>query len=1084
MPTSGDDSQISEPDPIGDLVRFDEQLTRLNDSSARESPSLIDAASDASLRAAVRLVHRLSDLQLAAKADPASDLPARFGKFEIAQKLGHGGYGVVYLACDTEYGRMVALKIPTEHCLERPELRQRFFREVQSIARLEHPNIVQMLEAGDIDGRPYLSMSYCSGPTLAEWLSRQSIHVPIRLAAELVRDLANGVEHAHRKGILHRDIKPSNVIWSTPQVPGCAPNDAAQDNSGKREPAVVRLADFGLAKWLDDGGSLTRSQAQLGTLRYMSPEQAEGRASEIGPSSDVYALGAILYELVTARPPFSRDANMATLRQIVEMEPTPPRSLRLDVPRDIETVILKCLAKQPAWRYASAGDLADELSRFLRGQPIAARATTTLERTAKWASRKPAQAALVVVSVIAVGTILATSLALNSRLSHALQRALDNEQVANEKTREAFEHLYATEMAIAHQAWQDGDIASFEGHLQRFAPSKDQPDLRGFEWYYQRNLLKRASLVLRGHERRIGALAFSTDGRWLASGANEELLRIWQADSGALERTIEAPKAGEINGVDWSPDGGAIAAACDDKSIRIWSTADGRELARLIGHSEWVADVGFSPKGDQITSADGAGKVFIWKWRTKDRPLVLSGHTDIVRAAKFLLDGSMVVSVGQDHSTRFWRVTDGSSKVYWTKIPRNHTVRPSSMSVSRSRDRMAVCWENFAIESWHIDATGKATKDGRQKHDSCRCVSLSDDGTQMDVGTNHSLVETWENNAAIPKTRRGHRREVIAIARSPNNAILASADRGGELRIFGHSEPLQTRLLANFPFGIRSLLLSADGKELIVAGFLGEVDPIDATSGAPTPFAKRPLASSMQQLAMSPSGNLMAGKSQTGKLEVWRRNGKTPEGVLPTGEWKDAIFCVDERRLFYYDVDRVVKLEWASNRTEGQFASRVRICQMRLSPDGRMLAIGDDAGSVVVLDATDLQVLTRLSGHTQTITGIAFSPDSRFLLTASDDRSTRLWTIADGDSRAFQSAGGTASRLEFHPDGKTAFAAATDKLIAWNVRTGRKLFDIGEIGRVNCLAISRDGLRLFVGSLFERGLWVVHVLEAPRNETP
>jgi serine/threonine-protein kinase len=298
--------------------------------------------------------------------------------YEVEAVLGHGGMGVVYLARHLRLGRLVALKMALAGSSVGPNERERFRREAEAVAALRHPNVVQVYDIGDADGRPYFTMELMEGGSLARKLS--GTPQPVQQAAALLATLAGAVQAAHEAGVVHRDLKPGNVLLTAEGTP--------------------RVADFGLARRLDADERLTLSGAIIGTPSYMAPEQARGDRGAVGPRTDVYALGAILYECLTGRPPFHAGTAAATLQQVVAHEPVAPRRLNPSVPRDLETVCLKCLHKQPERRYASAAALADDLRRFREGLPIQARPVGWGERFWRWGRHKPAAAALVAGSVL------------------------------------------------------------------------------------------------------------------------------------------------------------------------------------------------------------------------------------------------------------------------------------------------------------------------------------------------------------------------------------------------------------------------------------------------------------------------------------------------------------------------------------------------------------------------------------------------------------------------------------------------------------------------------------------------------------
>ena len=316
--------------------------------------------------------------------------------YEIVGELGRGGMGVVYLARQSSVGRLVALKMILAFKAG-PEEQARFRAEVEAVGRLQHPNMVTIHEVGEQAGRAFYSLEYIEGSNLRDQIDAKP--QPARQAAEMVETLARAMAVVHRHGVIHRDLKPANVLLTAD--------------------GIAKITDFGLAKRLDSA-DLTATGAILGTPSYMAPEQATGKVKEIGPATDVYALGAILYELLTGRPPFHAENPWDTIVQVGSEEPVPPRRLQPKVPADLETICLKCLNKEPAQRYASALALADDLRHWLAGEPIVARPIGPLGRAAKWARRRPTAAALLLVSSAALLTLVIGSLIYSARLRGAL----------------------------------------------------------------------------------------------------------------------------------------------------------------------------------------------------------------------------------------------------------------------------------------------------------------------------------------------------------------------------------------------------------------------------------------------------------------------------------------------------------------------------------------------------------------------------------------------------------------------------------------------------------------------------------------
>jgi hypothetical protein len=429
---------------------------------------------------------RAEALSTGNKAEGLPSLPG----YEILGELGRGGMGVVYKARQVGLNRLVALKVILAGEHAGPEQAARFRREAEAAARLQHPHIIQIHDIAEHQGRPYFSMEYLPGGSLAQRLGGTPL--PVRDAAALAEALARAVQAAHGRGVVHRDLKPANVLLTADGTP--------------------KVGDFGLAKRLDSSGGQTHTGAVMGTPSYMAPEQAAGRTKDVGPPADVYALGAILYEALTGRPPFKAATPVQTIRQVLAEEPVAPARLQRQVPRDLETVCLKCLEKEPRRRYATAAELADDLSRFLRGEPVQARRVRAWERGLKWARRRPALAGLAVVGLVALVSVVAGGLwfararemerlaqekedlrgiAERERDEANRQRELAGEQQriaererdkANRQRALVRRALYFSRINMADRAWHDNEMGRMEQLLEGLRPGPGEADdLRGFE---------------------------------------------------------------------------------------------------------------------------------------------------------------------------------------------------------------------------------------------------------------------------------------------------------------------------------------------------------------------------------------------------------------------------------------------------------------------------------------------------------------------------------------------------------------------------------------------------------------------------
>jgi serine/threonine-protein kinase len=427
------------PDPQRYLDSFPNLATALREFFAAQD--LFDGLAPA-LAPAVRTRLEAATLPMPAAGE-------RVGDFELLEELGRGGMGVVYRARQTNLNRVVALKMIRRGQADDAE-RARFRVEAEAIARLPHPNIVQIYEVGEHEGMPFLALEHCGGGSLAERLRDATL--PPAEAAAVVAALARAMQAAHEQHVIHRDLKPANVLLA----------------GGDAETPLARLTpkvtDFGLARKLDDPG-LTQSDVIMGTPSYLAPEQASGRSKEVGPAADVYALGAVLYECLTGRPPFQGPTLLDTVQQVLHSEPVPPSRLQPKVPRDLETICLKCLHKAPDRRYASAAELAEDLGRYLDGRPVQARRVGRAERLLKWVRRRPAAAGLAAALVLLVAGLLVAGW----RYQH------DQLEQTARKTRDDARQEYVTKEMAAALHTGEHELQELHQALQRLLPDKNHP---------------------------------------------------------------------------------------------------------------------------------------------------------------------------------------------------------------------------------------------------------------------------------------------------------------------------------------------------------------------------------------------------------------------------------------------------------------------------------------------------------------------------------------------------------------------------------------------------------------------------------
>jgi serine/threonine protein kinase/WD40 repeat protein len=972
-------------------------------------------------------------------------LPCRFGEYELLEEIAHGGMGVVYKARQLSLNRIVAVKMILKGQLARDLDVKRFHVEAEAAAKLDHPNIVPIYEVGEHHKQHFFSMAYIAGCGLDKMIRTNPL--PGKVAAAYMKKVAEAIHHAHEQGVVHRDLKPSNILIDNNDEP--------------------RITDFGLAKRVDTDSDLTISGQTLGTPSYMPPEQVWGDQSQVGPQSDVYALGAVLYCLITGRPPFVADSTAATLLQVTEEEVVAPRRLNPSIDRDLETISLKCLEKVGARRYATCGDLAMELGRYLDGKPLLARPASRSAKTWRWCKRNPSVAALsaaVVFSLLAgvgISSYFAFVAAGQAHEAELRRAQADAERVAAERSRlvaqrqmhRAQMRAYEVSMISASNGLQAGNTRLTRRLLERHIPTDGAVDFRGFEWYYLHDKCDQSThTLLPESEAIITCLAFSEDGRFLAAGGATDgkyqvgFFKTW--DTSTWRRRVSVTDyIGSVSAMAFSESNSRLAlgwggtplslAPIRPGAISIWQVDRAAAPLTLPYRGPPVHGLAFM-QGDRLVAVNAGrphttmpGELTVWDIETRQR----------VRQIAPLDRGMnrMVLSRRQQSIATFFGATIQLFSVSGERLGEvKSEAAIGDIAFTGSEDKL-VSVGLAGIEAWDASTLERVRHIPAKECDSYfDCVASADSQQTMIVGGTlrdgiGASLEYWDiEKGERVEELKGHNAPVRSLAFSAAEKWLASAGQDGSLKIWRYPAPLNGSELRGKDVSLWSCLFSKEGTSVVTVDDAGEIS-----------------AWSLDGKVCKVITKLDAGV--VGSANMQRRPGT--DTVVVASRNNTVVLC---------------DLDDGSIQELGTTPAEPFSCAF--SNDGSLVAVsgGMREGFWRIWRIKDRRVIAEKLDHVTTVYEIAFAPNGRAFASAHGDHNIRLWRIGETTpyGELLRNGRGFARSLCFSADSSRVYAGTFEgDLLVLDADSGDLLSINHAHGKtIMNIARSPDGRRLITSS--------------------
>jgi WD40 repeat protein len=872
------------------------------------------------------------------------------------------------------------------------------------------------------------------------------------------------------------------------------------------ETAIAKVTDFGLAKKLDVADGPTVSGAIMGTPSYMAPEQASGKGGAVGPAADVYALGVILYEAVAGRPPFKGATLLATLEQVRDAEPVPPARLQPRLPRDLDTICLKCLQKEPARRYPSAAALADDLRRFLAGEPIQARATPAWERVTKWARRRPALAAALAAAAAAVAAALGLGAGLwynaeqraaavrtlgaaneqlqevGVKLDDAKGQVAAQEELLDRKQKEvqdairlgrltARRHQYVADMLVGPAAWETNNLGRLRELLDKYAPRPDQDDLRGFDWFYLWRLAHGDRLTLAGQTGPVNCVAVSHNGKLIAAGSVDRSVFLWDAATGAVKGKLLGTTR-SIAGLTFSPDGATLAVGSQNGTVALWDVATQKALPPGFSTgTDPVLCVAFTPDGGTLAAGTSGGTLKLWDVKTRQQNHSFTAHKTGVQALAFSHDGKTLATGGRDANVLLWDAATGEQRRNFTGQKADVT----AVAFSPDDQTLAAAGRDGAVWLWDL---GREQRPGRSfyaQRTDVLALTFTADGTGLVTAGNDRLVKvsdtaTGQERAVI----KGHEGAVTCLALADEGKVLVTGGQDKKVKVWDLAGVGDRTVLPRQSGAALCVGWSPDGKTLACGGTeaangrtVGLIELWETTGKPPTVW--RDHNGSVTGVAFAPDGKTLATGSVDQTVLLWDVGQGKVRFALPghDGAVSSLAFSRDGKRLASADVNgNLILWDPATGKEVQSLHGHAGIVRcVAFTADGKTLAAGHDDGTVVLWEVEAGKEHGRWTAHQAAVRAVAFSPDGATLATGGDDRAANLWDwTARRQTAAFIGHDAPVRNLAFAPDGRTLVTAAGSVRL-WDLATQLERMALRtEPYKALCVAFTRDGGRLAAGT--------------------